>query len=150
MRKVFVLGSAILIVITGCKTPGNPLTAYTPTTETVNDMVYRKPVIDRAIFKSINEVVPLDTVYIVKDTLNIITKKILGCSAESFKLMWNGAITATQPHKAEVKLLEVLDPSCRERHRFHLTYRLNRFQSKKDTVTMVTLGGWKRDMGYAY
>ncbi len=113
---------------------------------------FHKPVKDKELFMSTTEVVPLDTVYISKDTLNIFTKKIFGCDADNFKLIWNGDLGKASPPQTAVRLFQLVDGACKERHKFHLTFNISPLKLKGDTsatkTTLIKVGGWSKMTTY--
>jgi hypothetical protein len=118
----------------------------TKNTEVIKDDSFRKPVKDKELFTSTTEAVPLDTVYISKDTLNIFTKKIFGCDADNFKLIWNRDLGKANPPQTAVRLFQLVDGACKERHKFHLTYNISPLKLKGDTsatkTILIKVGGW--------
>lgn len=153
MKKQILAALLPLIFTCGCKTTKKANTDNTGYTELINDEAFRKPIVDKELFKATTEVVPLDTVFISKDTLNIYTKKINGCETDNFKLIWTGDLSATAPTKTTVKLFQLVEGSCKERHRFHLLYNISPLKPKMDTAavkaTLIEVGGWRRMNSYS-
>ena len=128
------------VLLYSCKTQKKAAESIPP--ELVMDESFRKPVNDKALFAQTTDMVPMDTAFIVSDTLHIITKRILGCDAENFKLIWNGNKTKSLPPQTSVKLFQQVDAACKERHKFHLLYNVSPLHLKQDT-TIIKVGGWK-------
>jgi hypothetical protein len=145
---------ALLVLAAACKTSNKATGGQPAYIETIVDDAFRKPILDKALYIATSEIVPLDTAFIAKDTLHIITKKIQGCDAETFKLMWNGAMAKSLPPQTSVKLLQAVDPACKERHKFHLTYNITPLRFKQDSSasksTLVRIGGWKEMVKYEF
>ena len=154
MKKQILVLILPVVFACSCKTVKKASADTTVNIEVVTDESFRKPIVDKEIYKSTTEAVPLDTVYISKDTLNIVTKKILGCDAENFKLIWNGDMGKAIPRQAGVKLFQYVEADCKERHKFHLTYNISMLKIKADTATnkttVITIGGWKRTTDYVH
>jgi hypothetical protein len=143
-----------LVFICACKTSKKTAADTATTAVLINDDSFRKPIVDKELYKSTIESVPLDTVYIAKDTLNIVTKKITGCEAENFKLIWNGDLGSVIPAQTTVKLFQYVAADCKERHKFHLTYNISPLKLKTDTsevkTTIISVGGWRRMNNYVH
>ena len=133
----------MFVLLNSCKTQKKATESVSA--ELVMDESFRKPVNDKILFAQTNDMVPLDTAFIVMDTLHIITKRILGCDAENFKLIWNGNKTKSLPPQASVKLFQQVEGACKERHRFHLLYNVSSLHLKQDT-TIIKVGGWKNSV----
>jgi hypothetical protein len=122
--------------------------------EVINSESFRKPLKDAELYGSTTDLVPLDTVFISKDTLNIFTKKILGCDADNFKLIWNGELGKAMPPQTAVKLFQLVDGACKERHKFHLAYNISPLKLKSDTSTnkstIIKVGGWGKMNTYVH
>ena len=146
-------------------TSGNTLKKNTgaapPLIDTLNNLSCKKLIKDKELFASVTDLVPLDTVYISKDTLHVLTQKITGCDEDDFSLLWNGAILKSLPPQTNVKLFQKVDPACNERHHFHLTFNIQPLQLKNKTVvstsdltktkiTVVRIGGWKNALKYMF
>ena len=154
LKQTFLLSVSFLLVIASCKTTKTTTGAATPVNDTVSDYSFRKITRDKELYAAVKEMVPLDTAYLAKDTLHILTKKILGCDADNFKLFWNGAMQKSLPQQTSVKLFQQVDAECKEQHRFHLTYNVNVLRAKHDTAsfnldscaaktTLLRIGGYK-------
>jgi len=154
--KKYILVLIIPIVFSGsCKTlkkTGGD--SNTKNTEIVKDESFRKPVKDKELYLSTTEAIPLDTVFISKDTLNIFTKKIFGCDADNFKLIWNGDLGKAMPPQTAVRLFQLVDGSCKEKHKFHLAYNISPLKLKGDTsankTTIIRVGGWNKMATYEH
>ncbi len=160
MKGIFFAG-LVLIIFCSCKTQRKTIADVAPVEDTLTDNSHRKLLRDKEIFSSVTEVVPLDTVFIRKDTLHLLTKKILGCDTENFKLFWNGTVLKSLPPQANVKLFQQVNADCKERHVFHLTYNISPLRLKNDSlsvsneslwskVTVVKVGGWKNILKYEF
>src|ERR1035437_134086 len=125
MKKQILVLLLPVVLAYSCKTVKKTTADTSRSVELITDETFRKPITDKELYKATTEVVLLDTVYIAKDTLNIITKKVTGCDAENFKLMWNGDLGKSIPAQTSVKLFQFVDGACRERHKFHLTYNIS-------------------------
>lgn len=134
MKKTLFLLLALLSVFVGCKTTTPAAGAAAPVDDTVSDYSFRKIMRDKELFAATTEMVPLDTVFLNYDTLHIFTKKIIACNADKFELMWNGAMMKSLPPQTSVKLFQQVEPDCKERHMFHLTYNVKPLQLKRDSA----------------
>jgi hypothetical protein len=159
MTRYLYIAIALNILATSCKTSKKTVDVVVPVIDTIFDYSCRKVIRNNQIFTSTTELVPLDTVYLSKDTMHVLTKQILGCDEETFMLIWDGKMRKSLPPVASVKLLQRVDPSCNERHYFHLTYNLRPLQFKNDSasttmewskVTAVKLGGWPNVLKYEF
>ncbi len=161
MNKVVSLLFLLVLILASCKTTNKSTAATAPIDDTISDYSFRKIDRDKELFAAVKEIVPLDTAYLTKDTLHILTKKILGCDADNFKLFWNGASQKSLPPQTLVKLFQQVDAECKEQHRFHLTYNITPLQLKQDTATLnadssfskkllLNIGGYKRSVKYSY
>lgn len=154
MRGILLITVLILFVEPGCKSSQKTTAAKADVPGSGN---FSKPVIDKDLFMSTTEIVPLDTAYIIKDTLHVLTKKILACKTENFKLMWNGSYAKSLPPQASLKLLQIVDTNCKEKRKFHLTYNLipvrynySKQDSTSNKATIIHLGGFKDAMHYIF
>ena len=161
LKQTILLTAIALLSIASCKTTKPAAGATAPVNDTVNDYTFRKVNRDKELYAATKELVPLDTVYLTKDTLHILTKKILGCDADNFKLFWNGAMQKSLPPQTSVKLFQQVDAECKEQHRFHLTYNVKSLRIKNDTAafnldscaaktTLLRWGGYKELVKYEY
>jgi hypothetical protein len=160
MRLYVLIFSGFLSLISACKTSKRASDVTVPIIDTLTDLSNRKLIRDKEIFRSTTEVVPLDSVYLSKDTLHLLTKRILGCDEESFMLIWDGQMKKSLPPGASVKLLQRVDPACNERHYFHLTYNIKPLRFKNDSatdahlewskVTVIKVGGWSNMLKYEF
>jgi hypothetical protein len=143
-----------LLLIAACKTQKKMPSENVKTGETWYDASFRKPIKDKGLYLATTEAIPFDTAYITSDTLNIITKKIFGCETGSFKLIWDGALSKATPPQTNVKLLQAVDPNCKDKHKFHLTYNISQLRYKQDTTqnktTMLRVGGWHEMLKYNF
>ena len=146
MKKQIIVALLPLVLAYSCKTSRKTAADNNTPVELITDDAFRKPLADKDLYKATTEVVPLDTVYISKDTLNIFTKKISGCETDNFKLIWNGDLGKATPPVTVVKLFQYVEGACRERHRFHLVYNISSLKPKVDTAeaktTLIGVGGW--------
>jgi hypothetical protein len=126
--------ASILLGIAACKTAKNTA-AVTPVYEEIlTEESYRKLIKDKELYNVTTELVQLDSARVNKDTLHVYTKKLQACDAENLKLVWNGSFAKSLPPQATVKLLLINDPSCKEEHRFHITYNIAPLWTKKDSA----------------
>lgn len=151
-----------LLLIAGCKsTKTGAAAAPAPVQDTITDESFRKLMRDKELYNAVKEAVPVDTAYLVRDTLHVITKRILGCDAENFKLFWNGAMAKSLPPQVTVRLFQQVDAGCNERHYFHLTYSIKSLKVRSDnmapatdsvavTSTVVHIGGYKHSVKYIH
>jgi hypothetical protein len=150
MNSKHTIAFATALMICGCKTQKKTISTEAPAPLVLIDEAFRKPINDKALYAATFDAVPIDTAYIHHDTLHINTKKVHGCETENFKLMWSGSIAKLQPRQANLKLLQTVDASCKEKHIFRLTYNISDLYLKKDTLndttTLVHLNGWKEGM----
>ncbi|HLP50409.1 MAG TPA: hypothetical protein VK154_05960 [Chitinophagales bacterium] len=162
MKHILLLSIAALLTIAGCKStkPGTAAVAL-PVQDTVTNESFRKLMRDKDLYNAVKETVPVDTAYLVRDTLHVLTKRILGCDAENFKLFWNGATAKSLPPQVTVKLFQQVDAGCKERHYFHLTYNVKSLKlSNSNTApatdsaalsaTILHIGGYKNPVRYGY
>lgn len=96
-------------ILPACKTSKKAESSTNSNSKIIADDLFRKPIRDKQLYLSTNDAVPIEGVYTVKDTLHIITKKIIGCSSDDFKLVWNGDFGKTLPPQTGVKLLQVVN-----------------------------------------
>lgn len=120
MYKLFFL-PVLLVAISSCKTQKNQSAAVAPVNDTISDFSCHKIIRDKELYKIITERVPVDTAYLSKDTLHVITPAIQACDAANFKLFWNGKLEKP-PLSTVVKLFQRVDAGCNESHSFHLTF----------------------------
>jgi hypothetical protein len=148
LTKYIIVAAALTVFTWACKTSKKVANDAPSTAEMIMDEAYRKPINDKDLYAATTELVPLDTVFFASDTMHIITKKINGCETDNFKLIWNGDLGKTAPAKTSVKIFQLTDAQCKERHKFHLIYNISAFKLKNDTssvkVTQIRIGGWKR------
>ncbi len=155
MKRRFLVFLLPLVVCAGaCKTTKKAAATPANTADLITDQSFRKPIIDKDLYKSTTEIVPLDTVYIASDTLTVVTKRIAGCESENFKLIWNGSMAKSLPPQTSVKLFQLVDGACTERHKFHLTYNISALKFKNDTAadksTLIRVGGWGKMLNYKH
>jgi len=155
MKKQILIALLPVLFACSCKTAKKTSSdASAVHVELITDETFRKPVVDKELFKSTTDVVLLDTVYIAKDTLNIITKKITGCETDNFKLIWNGDLGSAIPAQTSVKLFQLVEGACKEHHKFHLTYNISPLKLKADTsavkTTLIRVGGWARMTSFVH
>ncbi len=120
----------------------------------ITSQKFHKPVRDKQFFAATTEIIPIDTAFVSKDSLHIITRKVSGCDAENFKLVWSGNMVKSSPPQTAVRLFKVADIECSEKHKFHLVYNITPLKLKQDSiankVTTVHLGGWKEPLKYEF
>ncbi len=160
MKKLFFVAFILSLLIFSCKTSKPAAATAAPVIDTVYDYSFKKITRDKELYNSTTETVPLDTVYLTKDTLHILTKNILACDADNFQLMWNGMMMKSLPPQTNVKLFQLLDTQCKEKHHFHLTYNLTPLQMRRDSSytksdttgksVIVHIGNWQRTLKYSY
>jgi hypothetical protein len=125
-----------------------------PVSDIISSKIFHKPIIDKQFFSAITEIVPVDSAFVSKDTLNIITRKIAGCDAANFKLVWNGAMSKSVPPQTTVRLFKAADTDCSEKHKFHLIFNITPLRLKQDSTanrtTIVSLGGYKMPLKYEF
>lgn len=154
MKNLILLSAAFVLVVASCKINKTTTGVAVPVNDTVCDYSFRKITRDKELYAAVKEMVPLDTAYLTKDTLHILTKKILGCDADNFKLFWSGAMQKSLPQQTSVKLFQQVDAECKEQHRFHLTYNVKPLRAKNDSAsfnldsctaktTLLRIGGYK-------
>ncbi|HWB63556.1 MAG TPA: hypothetical protein VG603_08620 [Chitinophagales bacterium] len=148
MRPQLLILLLLFIGASGCKTT-RKAQATPPPPELITDETFTKPLLDKGIFAATNNAVPVDTAYITGDSLHIFTKKIQGCETENFRILWTGEAEKKEPGKTTLKLLQTVDASCPERHRFHLIYNIApiiRKQHNGGAFTTIKLGGWRNEL----
>jgi hypothetical protein len=154
MKKQLIILLLPLIFAGSCKTTKKTAADSANTAEVIADQSFRKPVKDAELFKTTTDLVPIDTVFISNDTLNVFTKKILGCDADNFKLIWNGDMGKAIPPQTAVKVFQLVDGACKERHKFHLSYNISPLKLKNDTSatksTLIKVGGWGKMSSYMH
>jgi hypothetical protein len=161
IKQTMLIFIPCLLAIASCKTTNTNASAAAPVNDTVSDYTNPKVSRDKELYAATKELVPVDTVYLAKDTLHILTKKILGCDADNFKLFWNGAMMKSLPPQTSVKLFQQVNTDCKVQHRFHLTYNITSLRLKNDTAsfntdsclartTVLRLGGYKEAVRYEY
>lgn len=135
---------------------GSKKTATAPpaaVNDTINDWLYKRTLKDKELYGSTTEVLAIDTAYINKDTLHVLTGKLQACDAENFDLIWNGMMAKSLPPQLPVKLFLLNDPACKEQHRFHLTFNTKPMRpggegSKGSAI--IKLSGMKTGITYSY
>ena len=161
MKTIFFTATVIVIVLAACKTTATTTGATASVNDTLSDYSFKKVTRDKELYNATSELVPVDTAYLVKDTLHILTKKIMGCDADNFKLFWNGALMKSLPPQTSVKLFQQVNAECKQQHLFHLTYNIKSLRLKNDTVIstldsavtktmLLRIGGYKEMVKYAY
>ncbi len=161
MKKLTIAAIILSIAIASCKTSKKLTDVAVPIDDTIVDNSFRKPIHSKELYASVTELIPLDTVYISKDMLYLLTKRITGCDEANFKLIWNGMMLKSLPPQTNVKLFQQADPACKESHRFLLSYNIKALRFKEDSVslgqesmwskvTVVKVGGWKNILKYEF
>lgn len=154
IRKTGLLAVLIVLVLAcACKTSkraANP----EPYQETLTDLSHKKVIKDKELYLATTEVIPIDTVYLNKDTLHILTQKIQACDADNFSLMWNGMMMKSLPPQTNLKLFLLNEGTCKEMHKFHLTFNVHNVRVKSDSTnngsTIIRLGNWRNTVTYEY
>lgn len=157
MNKLLVIilltSACVLLFFEACKTSKKSTAVAAPEPEWMYSNTNSRAVRDRELFTGIQETIAIDTAYIHRDTLHILTPKITGCDAGKFSLVWNGMFTKSIPPQTSVRLLQVSEPECKKQHRFHLTYNISNVKMKADSArtlqpVSIRLGGWKNTLPY--
>jgi len=136
MKRIFLVILAVICYTYSC-TSAKKATAHTAAQETpgvLMDKEFRKPIRDKQLYAATPDLVFPDTVYIIADTMHILTKKVQGCNAENFKLLWNGAMLKSMPPQTNLTILQVADAECKQKNAFHLIYNLAPLKYKNDSV----------------
>lgn len=157
MNKLIVLSAVALSLLYSCQNAKNIAAANALAAASqplISDSTAKKLMKDKELYAATNETIPLDTAYISKDTLHVVTTKVNACDADNFKLMWNGMMTKSMPPQTSVKLFLLSDPTCKETHPFHLTFSLkpmhNKQQQPGNSTIMVRVSGFKEMLKYSY
>ncbi len=157
MQKKKLLLTAIaysLLFLFGCKTANKQANSLPVATELVRDESFRKVTKDKELYAATNEVIPVDSVFITKDTLHVFTPVIQACDADNLRLIWNGSMAKSLPPQATLKLLLTNDPTCKENHPFHLTYNIAMLRGKSEWTdsisTLIKIFGLKSGVLYRF
>lgn len=124
-----------------------------PVNDTINDWLYKRVVKDKELYASTTEVLLIDTAYMNRDTLHVLTQKIQACEAENFDLFWSGMMAKSLPPQLPVKLFLLNDPACKEQHRFHLTFNVKPMHpgdANSKGTAIIKLAGMKTGIKYDY
>lgn len=160
--RVLLIFICLILLAPSCKTGQKAQVAPAEVTEWITDESNRKVMRDKEIYAATVEVVPLDSAYLRRDTLHLHTKKMTGCAADEFQLVWNGAMMKSLPPQTSVKLFHRVEPDCKEQHPFHLTFNIAPLRMKRDSAylaidspsmqraTIIRIGGWKSSIRYDY
>lgn len=145
----------LLLLIAACKTQKKTTaTAVYPPNDTLYSTTYKKVLKDRELYTQTYNNLPVDTAYISKDTLHLLTGKIQACDADNFEVLWDGKMAKSLPPKTAVKLFLQNDPACKEQHRFHLFFNLAPLRWKTDSTShgsvFINTGHGKGDMLYSF
>lgn len=125
MIKQTLVALSIIAVVSTYSCSGSKKTAAAPAppvNDTINEYLYKRVLKDKELYGNTTDVLPIDTAYISRDTLHVLTGKLQACDAENFDLIWSGMMTKSLPPQIPVKLFLLNDPTCKEQHRFHLTF----------------------------
>lgn len=142
-----------IALIYSCEGGKKSTTAQAPVNDTINDWLYKRVLKDKELYGSTTEVFLIDTAYINKDTLHILTGKIQACDAENFDLIWSGMMTKSLPPQLPVKLFLLNDPACKEQHRYHLTFNakpMHPGDANSKGTAIIKLSGMKTGISYSY
>ena len=156
MKSILLLLSSLILLFASCNSLKKNTGVAPQLVDTLSNFSSKKLIKDKELFASVTDLVPLDTVYISKDTLHVLTKKIIGCDEDDFSLFWNGAMLKSLPPQTNVKLFQKVESDCNERHHFHLTFNIQPLQFKqvndggKTKITGVRIGGWKNLVKYEF
>lgn len=156
MKNFFSL--LIVVIIAGifsCKPQKKAQAAQRPSEDTITDFSNRKVITDKELYASTTEIIAIDTAFLTKDILHILTKKIQACDAENFKLFWDGKFMKSLPPQTNVKLFLMNDAACKELHPFHLTFNISSVHFKTDSLnpnrtTIIRLGNWRTAMRHDF
>ncbi|MCW5906988.1 MAG: hypothetical protein KIS94_03950 [Chitinophagales bacterium] len=145
----------IVCLLGSCKSTKQAAVKEVPAVEEeITDLSFRKIIKDKELFAATTETIALDSARLSNDTLHLYTKKLQACDADNFKLLWNGSMAKSLPPQASLKLLFINEPSCREQHRFHLTYNISSVRFKGDSVTkgatLLKLPGFNSGLLYEF
>ncbi len=141
-----------MALIYSCEGSKKSTTAQAPVNDTVNDWLYKRVLKDKELYGSTTEVFLIDTAYMNKDTLHVLTGKVQACDAENFDIVWNGMMAKSLPPQLPVKLFLLNDPSCKEQHRFHLTFNakpMHPGDSNSKGTAIIKLSGMKTGISYS-
>ena len=151
-QALFVLGTIAIVGIYSCSGGKKAANAPAlPVNDTISEQLYKRVLKDKDLYGTTTDVLPIDTAYINKDTLHILTGKLQACDSENFDLIWSGAMLKSLPPQLPVKLFLLNDPTCKEQHRFHLTFNakpLHDANAKGSAI--IKLGGMKTGITYSY
>lgn len=161
MKKIFLFSSVLSLLIYSCKTTKPTSAVAVPVVDTITDLSFKKVIKDKELYLSTTETIAFDTVYVSKDTLHLLTKNIQACDADNFKLIGNGMYMKSLPPQTNVKLFQLNDVECKEKHQFHLSYNIAPLQMKRDSsftkgdsivekAVLIHLGNWARTLKYVY
>lgn len=142
-----------IALIYSCEGSKKSTTAQAPVNDTVNDWLYKRVLKDKDLYGSTTEVFLIDTAYMNKDTLHVLTGKVQACDAENFDIIWSGMMAKSLPPQLPVKLFLLNDPSCKEQHRFHLTFNVKPMHpgdANSKGTAIIKLSGMKTGISYSY
>jgi hypothetical protein len=142
----------LVVLFSSCKTSAPKTLSQNAVvaSDTITDLRNRKLIRDAELFASVTDAVVLDTVYIVNDSLHLLTTKTQACTADNFKLIWNGRFTKSIPPQTSLKLFLMNDATCKKQYPFHLTYNIASMKNKTDSVQSLVLrvSGSKQSLLY--
>ena len=143
-----------IALIYSCEGGKKSTAVQPPVNDTINDLLYKRIVKDKDLYASTTEVFLIDTAYMNKDTLHVLTQKVQACDAENFDIFWSGMMAKSLPPQLPVKLFLLNDPACKEQHRFHLTFNAKPLRSANDSTksgtAIIKLSGKKTGVKYSY
>lgn len=152
MKRIIVIVLAILAFTESCKNTekAKASVAAPPANDTMVDLSNKKIMRDPELYAAITDAFAIDTIYLIKDSLHLLTSKIQACETENFKLLWNGKTTKSLPPQVSLKLFLANEAACKEQHRFHLCYNVRPLKSKGDSAQslMIKVNGAKQFLLY--
>jgi hypothetical protein len=106
MKRIIVIVLAILAFTESCKNTekAKASVAAPPANDTMVDLSNKKIMRDPELYAAITDAFAIDTIYLIKDSLHLLTSKIQACETENFKLLWNGKTTKSLPPQVSLKL----------------------------------------------
>jgi hypothetical protein len=152
MRTYIKFLPGLIVLLFACKASNN--SAGNNKAGVIYSNHFKKPIIDKGLYAATTEVVGIDSAYISGDSLNIITPKITGCDADNFRLMWNGVFSKAKPAQTTVKIFEAVDPACKAKNKFHLSFNIKPLRQKPDSLpnksVVIRFGNYKPMLQYNY
>ncbi|MBK7148574.1 MAG: hypothetical protein IPH78_07035 [Bacteroidetes bacterium] len=141
MKRIFFAALALIALTESCKNTekAKSSTIAPVVNDTVTDLSNRKIIKDAELYAAVTDAILIDTIYLSKDSLHLLTSKIRACESENFKLLWNGKTTKSLPPQVSLKLFLANDAACKEQHRFHLSYHVRSLKMKGDSAQSLIL-----------